>query len=170
MTGSAAREVRRPRAARLRILARTNRRSVAVSGRREAVRCLILPWTARGELGSTDEIDHDYAALLMTLTFFVSAKLAAAYCAEMGGRELPDTARMTREAFPDALAEYAHLGRSIQQTLLEADDTRPLFRMVSRACGGPQATGSLVELPIVPSNTSVPGSRVANGQSCLPTV
>lgn len=82
-----------------------------------------------------DEIDQDYAAMLMALSFFASNKLAAAYCAEAGGRELPDMARMIRDAFPDALARYAHLGRSIQQILLEAkadDEARQAPRRVGR--------------------------------------
>jgi uncharacterized protein len=68
-----------------------------------------------------DEIDQDYAALLMTLTFFASSKLAEAYCAEIGDRTVAAVAPMMRDAFPDALAQYAHLGLGIQQTLREAE-------------------------------------------------
>ena len=57
-----------------------------------------------------DEIDNDYAAMLMTLSFFASKKLAEAYCAEAGGRELTETAKSIRRVFPKALAGYAHLG------------------------------------------------------------
>jgi uncharacterized protein len=72
-----------------------------------------------------DEIDQDYAAMLMTLSFFASNTLAAAYCAEIGDRELADVAPMMRDAFPDALSQYAHLGQSIQQILLEAEAEDP---------------------------------------------
>jgi uncharacterized protein len=80
------------------------------------------------------EIDQDYAALLMTLTFFASSKLAEAYCAEIGDRTVADVAPMMRDAFPDALAQYAHLGLGIQQILreAEAEEARPPRPRVGR--------------------------------------
>lgn len=72
-----------------------------------------------------DEIDDDYAAMLMTLSFFASKKLAEAYCDEAGGRELRETAKSIRGVFPKALAGYAHLGRSIQQVVAEAERSEP---------------------------------------------
>ena len=72
-----------------------------------------------------DEIDDDYAAMLMTLSFFASKKLAEAYCGEAGGRELTETAKSIRGVFPEALAGYAHLGRSIQQVVAEAERGEP---------------------------------------------
>jgi uncharacterized protein len=81
-----------------------------------------------------DEIDQDYAALLMTLTFFASSKLAGAYCAEIGDRTVADVAPMMRDAFPDALAQYAALGLGIQQILreTEAGEDRQPRRRVGR--------------------------------------
>jgi len=82
--------------------------------------------------------------MLMTLSFFASNKLAVAYCAEIGDKELADVTPMMRDAFPDALAQYAHLGRSIQQILLEAqaDEARQARPRVGRnepcPCGSGQ--------------------------------
>jgi uncharacterized protein len=70
-----------------------------------------------------DEIEEDYAAMLMTLSFFESRQLADAYCAETGGRALADMATTLRELFPEAMTGYAHLGRSIQQIVLEQEST-----------------------------------------------
>jgi hypothetical protein len=59
----------------------------------------------------------------MTLSFFTSPKLAEAYHQETKGRgvwsSLPKT---VIEIFPDAMREYAHLGRSIYQARLETGD------------------------------------------------
>lgn len=66
-----------------------------------------------------DDFDHDFAALLLTLSFFASKTLAAAYLTELGHVDLDAMATRIRRAFPDALAEYARLGRSIHKTLIE---------------------------------------------------
>ncbi len=71
-----------------------------------------------------EELDDEFAAVLMTLSFFASKDLAEAYCAEAGGRELTETAKTMCRIFPDAVAEYAHLGRSIHQVLL-TESTEP---------------------------------------------
>ena len=72
-----------------------------------------------------DELDEDLGILIMTLGFFASRRLAERYLAEFPDRDktLGEMAEAFRKAFPDAMAEYAHLGRSIQQAL--ANRPRP---------------------------------------------
>jgi uncharacterized protein len=72
-----------------------------------------------------DELDEEMGALLMALTFFASPKLAKAYHEE-GTRErsFEQLAGTVVSLFPDALREYAHLGRSIYQARLEAGDLK----------------------------------------------
>lgn len=72
-----------------------------------------------------DEIDDDYAAMLMALSFFASKKLAEEYCDEAGGRDLREMATSIRRVFPSALAGYAHLGRSIPQVVAEVKRSEP---------------------------------------------
>ncbi len=70
-----------------------------------------------------DELDEDFGALLMTLSFFTSPKLAEAYHQETKGTgSLEQLAQSVIEIFPDAMREYAHLGRSIYQARLETGD------------------------------------------------
>jgi uncharacterized protein len=70
-----------------------------------------------------DELDEEFGAVLMALTFFASPALADAYHKEGKGKtslkQLADTVVMI---FPDALIEYAHLGWSIFQARREAGD------------------------------------------------
>lgn len=66
-----------------------------------------------------DEYDGDFAALLMTLSFFATEALAASYVKELSGKKLEDEAVRFRRVFPDALAEFARIGRSIQEVLLK---------------------------------------------------
>lgn len=69
------------------------------------------------------ELDEELGALLMTLTFFASLKLAQAYHQETKERSsLEQLAQSVMEIFPDAMREYAHLGRSIYQARLEVGD------------------------------------------------
>jgi uncharacterized protein len=70
-----------------------------------------------------DELDEDFGALLMTLSFFTSPKLAEAYHQETKGTgSLEQLAQSVIEIFPDAMREYAHLGRAIYQARLETGD------------------------------------------------
>src|SRR6478609_6894762 len=67
-----------------------------------------------------DELDEELGALLMTLTFFASLKLAKAFHQETNGKSnLEQLAQSMMEIFPEAMGEYAHLGRSIYQARLE---------------------------------------------------
>jgi uncharacterized protein YecA (UPF0149 family) len=59
----------------------------------------------------------------MTLSFFTSPKLAEAYHQDTKGMgSLEQFAKTVIEIFPDAMREYAHLGRPIYQTRLETGD------------------------------------------------
>jgi uncharacterized protein len=70
-----------------------------------------------------DEFDEELGALLMTLSFFTSPKLAEAYHQETQGKgSLEQLAQTVMEIFPEAMRKYAHLGRAIYQARLEAGD------------------------------------------------
>ena len=68
-----------------------------------------------------EELDEDYASMLLTLRFFASKKLAEGFREEAGGADLAYMAKTIASLFPDALAQYARLGRSIQQAIAEAE-------------------------------------------------
>jgi uncharacterized protein len=70
-----------------------------------------------------DDLDEELGALLMTLTFFTSPKLAEAYHQETKSTgSLEQLAQSVMETLPEAMHEYAHLGRSIYQARLEVGD------------------------------------------------
>ncbi|MDE3241449.1 MAG: UPF0149 family protein [Nitrospirota bacterium] len=70
-----------------------------------------------------DELDEELGSVLMVLTFFTSPALAEAYRKEGKGKaSLAQLAETVVRLFPDAMIEYAHLGRSIFQARREAGD------------------------------------------------
>lgn len=75
-----------------------------------------------------DELDEECGAVMMVLSFFGSRQLAQAYYAEAApGRKkhrdasFDDYAETMRELFPDALASYADLGRTIFEVISDRD-------------------------------------------------
>lgn len=73
-----------------------------------------------------DELDEECGATLMVLSFFGSRRLANAYFSDMrpsrlesGDEPFEEFAKTMRKMFPDALASYAHIGRSIFEAVLE---------------------------------------------------
>jgi uncharacterized protein YecA (UPF0149 family) len=73
------------------------------------------------------DLDDEFAAALMALSFFASMEIAEAFRAETEQQDVAAMAAKIRRVFPDAVAEYAHLGRTIHKVLLEkqAAETRP---------------------------------------------
>jgi uncharacterized protein len=76
------------------------------------------------------ELDEECGATVMVLSFFESKRLANAYFKDMrphkrktGDETFENFAKTMREMFPDALASYAHLGRSIFEAVLEHGTT-----------------------------------------------
>ena len=70
-----------------------------------------------------DELDKELGSMLMVLTFFASPRLAEAYHKEGKGKtSLEHLAGTIVRIFPDALIEYAHLGRTIFQARCETGD------------------------------------------------
>ena len=67
------------------------------------------------EVELPEDLDQEVGSVLMTLSFFASRDLAEAFQAEGALRTetLEATAESLLRLFPDALAEYAHLGRSV---------------------------------------------------------
>lgn len=72
------------------------------------------------------ELDEECGATLMVLSFFGSKKLAGAYYNDMapgkrkrGDASFENFAKTMRVMFPDALASYANIGRSIFEAVLE---------------------------------------------------
>jgi uncharacterized protein YecA (UPF0149 family) len=74
-----------------------------------------------------EELEDELGSLALTLSFFASQRLAERYLAECGTDEisLVDMAKTFRKVFPDAMAGYAHLGRSIHQALMEHQSHQP---------------------------------------------
>jgi hypothetical protein len=72
------------------------------------------------------ELDDEFAAMLMVLSFFASVDLARNFCAETK-QDLAEMARGVRRSLPDAVAQYARLGRTIHHVQLEnqAAERRP---------------------------------------------
>ena len=73
-----------------------------------------------------NELDEECGAALMVLSFFGSKRLANAYYTDMrpgkrkrGDESFEGFAITMRRMFPDALASYAHIGRSIFEAVLE---------------------------------------------------
>jgi uncharacterized protein YecA (UPF0149 family) len=54
----------------------------------------------------------------MALSFFASIDIAETFRGETNERDLGKMATKIRRVFPNAVAEYAHIGRGIQKTLL----------------------------------------------------
>ena len=74
-----------------------------------------------------EELAEELAATLMTLTFFSSRALAEAFVAENTGEEqsLETAAATIHGILPRAVAQYAHMGRSIAAVLMEHDAEAP---------------------------------------------
>jgi uncharacterized protein len=69
------------------------------------------------------ELDKELGASVMVLTFFASPRLANAYHKEGKGKtSLEHLAETVVMIFPDAMTEYAHLGRCIFQARREGGD------------------------------------------------
>jgi len=67
-----------------------------------------------------EALDEEFAAMLLTLSFFASRKLAGAFREETAPDDtLEGLATTIRRMFPDAAAEYARLGRTIARVLAE---------------------------------------------------
>lgn len=67
-----------------------------------------------------DALDDEFAAMLLALSFFASRDIAEAFRKETGpDQSLETLAATVRRTFPDAVAEYAHLGQSISRVLAE---------------------------------------------------
>ena len=63
-----------------------------------------------------EEYDDEFNTLVLALTFFSSRRLAEAYWKEMQSKEsLAGMAASVRDVFPDAMHEYARLGRTISR-------------------------------------------------------
>ena len=73
------------------------------------------------------DLAAELAATLMTLSFFSSRELAEAFLAENTGEEqsLESAAVTIHGVLPRAVAEYAHIGRSIATAMLEHDAEAP---------------------------------------------
>jgi uncharacterized protein len=67
------------------------------------------------EVELPEDLDQEIGTVLMTLSFFASRDLAEAFQAQGALRteSLEATAESLLRVFPEALAEYAHLGRSV---------------------------------------------------------
>jgi uncharacterized protein len=71
---------------------------------------------------SPHELQEELAALLVTMSFFASRRLAEGLRAECTGgkKSLEEMAKMCRDVLPDAMARYAQLGQAIRQATTSA--------------------------------------------------
>jgi uncharacterized protein len=73
-----------------------------------------------------DDLDEELGSVLMVLTFFASPKLAEAYRQEAKSKSsLDKVADTVATLLPDAMREYAHLGRTIYQVRREGGEIGP---------------------------------------------
>ena len=76
-----------------------------------------------------EELDEECGATTMVLSFFSSRRLAEAYFKDSNPHRagsktaFEDFAVKVRELFPEGLASYAHIGRTIFEFLLENSDS-----------------------------------------------
>lgn len=91
-----------------------------------------------------DALDEEFAAMLLTLSFFASSQVAEALRKEMApDQSLEALASTVRQTFPDAVTDYAHLGRSIARVLAEQTAAeRPPRRVVKIGRNDPCPCGS----------------------------
>jgi uncharacterized protein len=97
-----------------------------------------------------EALDEDFGATMMALSFFVSRELADAYLAEFAATDdstpapsLVEIAETFREVFPEALREYALVGRSIFEVHRAADaDAREPVRSTKVGRNKPCPCGS----------------------------
>lgn len=73
--------------------------------------------TEAWEVDMPDEMSNELGAVLLTLSFFASRRLAEGILAETKNADLAAFATTIRRIFPGALAEYALLGRTIDDAL-----------------------------------------------------
>ena len=74
-----------------------------------------------------EELDDELGSILMTLSFFSSREIAAAFHGESTTGEQPfeATADAIHQVLPTAVAQYAHMGRLIAEVLAEHDAEAP---------------------------------------------
>ena len=82
----------------------------------------------------SQELEEDVGAMLMTLSLFSSRTVAEAFCTETKHANLAKLATTMRTVLPQAMAEYAAFGRSIEEAIREADatDSNPQTARVDR--------------------------------------
>ena len=72
-----------------------------------------------------DEGDDEFGVLVLALSFFATRRLARAYSKELKlPQSLNATATTIRGLFPDALRQYARLGRMISAVLAEHENPK----------------------------------------------
>ena len=74
-----------------------------------------------------ETLDEEFGATMMTLSFFSSRELAEGFRSEMTALNpsLHAVAETMRRVFPDAVSQYAHIGRSIATVMTEHDAEAP---------------------------------------------
>lgn len=86
------------------------------------------------------DFDEQFSTMLIVLSFFSSRQIADAFLKELGRSDIEETAARFHQVFPAIMAEYARLGRSIQQALLP-DDRAPVQPKIGRNTPCPCGSG-----------------------------
>jgi uncharacterized protein len=91
-----------------------------------------------------EELEDEFAATLMVLSVFASRDIAEAFREDAGTDEtLATFAAKVRELVPDAVGEYARLGRTIARVLAEeSEEDRAPLRVVKTGRNDPCPCGS----------------------------
>ena len=74
-----------------------------------------------------EELDDELGSILMTLSFFFSRQIAEGFHGEAatGDQSFEAMADAIHQVLPTAVAQYAHMGRSIAEVLVEHDADAP---------------------------------------------
>jgi len=75
------------------------------------------------EEGDEPKLGQELGAVLMVLSFFSSRELAKKFCQATGGKKVTELAPKMHRLLPDAVKEYATLGRSFQLAVAAVEHT-----------------------------------------------
>ncbi len=75
-----------------------------------------------------DDVSDELGLQLMTLGFFATPRIAAAFARELKRTDVEALAEIFRDAFPHVIADYARFGRVIEQVLNTDPGPTPVRR------------------------------------------
>jgi uncharacterized protein len=82
-----------------------------------------LPGAGPHDNPEDQDLEEEFGAVLMVLTFFASPGVAEGLAGEVGKSDMEELATQMHLSFADAVAQYVNIGRSIQEYTDEAAHT-----------------------------------------------